>query len=311
MISTEKVTAQAPSGREIAPAPAQPSIRSLSERLMEWPRPAWLFLLLVALCYANTLVTQAQIWLKSDSESHGVFIFPVAAGMLWLQQDALRQSVRRPSAWGVPLLALGLLLKLGADVMQLRYIALWSLVPTLAGGVWLLGGRDFWRLTRFPICFLLFAGSVPNSIIYPLTVWVQGVSTAGAADLMSFLGYPLIRHGNLIEAPGISLEVAEVCSGFHKMISLLAFSAIYIYVFRFPAWAKALLLAATVPIAVLANVLRIGGLLAIYSAWGHEAFHVAHEYADLVAVVLALGLFALLGKSVGCKTIRFSRLSGA
>ena len=230
--------------------------------------------------------------------------------MLWLQQDALRKAIRQPSAWGVPLLALGLLLKLGADVMQLRYIAIWSLVPTLAGGVWLLGGRDFWRLTRFPICFLLFAGSLPNSIIYPLTVWVQGVSTAGAANLMSFLGYPLIRHGNLIEAPGISLEVAEVCSGFHKMISLLAFAAIYVYVFRFPAWAKALLLAATVPIAVLANVLRIGGLLAVYSAWGQAAFHVAHEYADLVAVVLALGLFALVGKSVGCKTIRFSRLSG-
>ena len=311
MIGSEKIAAQTPTHREATDAPAQAASRPLIERLMEWPSPAWLFLLLVAVCYANTLVAQAQIWFKSDSESHGIFIFPVAAGMLWLQQDALRTATRRPSAWGVPLLALGLLLKLGADVMQLRYIALWSLVLTLAGGVWLLAGRDFWRLTRFPICFLLFAGSLPNSIIYPLTVWVQGVSTVGAADLMSFLGYPLLRHGNLIEAPGISLEVAEVCSGFHKMISLLAFSAIYVYVFRFPAWAKALLLAATVPIAVLANVLRIGGLLAVYSAWGHAAFHTAHGYADLVAVVLALGLFALLGKSVGCKTIRFSRLSGA
>ncbi len=104
--------------------------------------------------------------------------------------------------------------------------------------------------------------------------------------------------------------MAEVCSGFHKIISLLAFASIYLYLFAFSPWKKVALFAATIPIAILANILRISGLIAVSSAGGMTAFHIAHEYADLVAVALALGIFFLLGRGIGCTTIRFSRLSG-
>ncbi len=196
--SADNSTATSP--MTAAPASLGPSqVQARAWNLMDWPRSIWLFLALVAVFYAPTIADAAHVWLTNDSNGHGILIFPVAFGMLWLQKDALGQVRRRPSLWGVPLLACGLLLKMGADIMQLRYIAMWSLVPTLAGGVWLLGGQDLWRLVRYPIWFLLFAGPLPNRIMYPLTVWIQNVSTVGAADLMSILGYPLLRHGNLIQ----------------------------------------------------------------------------------------------------------------
>ena len=61
MIGAEKVTVQAPAGREVAPSAAQPVTQPLAHRILEWPRPAWLFLALVAVCYANTVIAQAHV----------------------------------------------------------------------------------------------------------------------------------------------------------------------------------------------------------------------------------------------------------
>ncbi|KAA6407034.1 MAG: hypothetical protein FRX48_09100 [Lasallia pustulata] len=103
------------------------------------------------------------------------------------------------------------------------------------------------------VWFLLFAAPIPNSFLGPLTGQIQGLSCTGAAMIMSTLGYPVIQHANVLDVPGASLEVATACSGFHKLISLLAFAAIYGHLFLNTLGKRSLLILLAVPIALLVN----------------------------------------------------------
>ena len=123
---------------------------------------------------------------------------------------------------------------------------------------------------------------------------------------MGALGYPLIREGNVIQVPGATLEVAAACSGFHKMLSLTAFTLLYSYLFTTSQGKRLVLMLAVLPIALLANVLRISGLIAVAAGGGLDALHKAHDGAEYIAIVLAFGMLVSLGRSLGCRTMRFS-----
>ena len=268
--------------------------------------PALLFAVGVLALYAPTLIDAAQQWMTNDNYSHGVFIFPLCAFLLWLRRDDLRRATIRPSAWGLPLLGAGVLLQSFSYLLQVNYVGMWSLALTLAGGVLMVFGPALLRLVRFPLMFSLLANPLPHSLLAGMTVWIQSASTVGAADLMSLLGFTLVRTGNVIQVPGAVLEVAQACSGFHKFLSLSAFTILYGYLFTADNRVRLLLLASVLPIALLANILRISGLIAVAGSGGLTALHTAHDMAEYLAIILAFGLLALLGRSLHCRTLRFS-----
>ncbi len=266
---------------------------------LAWPAAMWLFLAGVALVYAPIILDAAKQWIANDNYAHGFFIFPVSIGLLWIRRDRIMDAERRPEAWGLLLVAAGLLGAMGSYLLQIKYIGMWSLIPTLAGGIFALHGRALWRTVQFSVWFLLFAAPIPNSFLGPLTGQIQGISCTGAAMIMSTLGYPVIQHANVLEVPGASLEVATACSGFHKLISLLAFAAIYGHLFLPTLGKRGLLLLLSVPIALLVNVLRICGLVAAAIYGGLPTLHLLHDPAEIVSICLSFVLFVLAGRALG------------
>ena len=272
-----------------------------------WER--WLplvFAVGVLALYAPTLAKAVQEWEINDNYAHGFFIFPLCAFLLWLRRDDLRQVERRPSAWGFLPLVVGVVLQSLSYTLQLRYIGIWTLPLTLVGGVLVLYGPAMLPLVRFAILFSFLAYPLPHSLLNGMTVKIQSASTDGATGLMSALGYPLIKQGNVIQVPGAMLEVAEACSGFHKLLSLTAFTLLYSYLFTISQWKRLFLIAAVLPLALLVNILRISGLIASAAAGGLPALHKAHDAAEYCAIALAFGLLILLGRILGCRTMRFS-----
>jgi len=278
---------------------------------LSWPGVMYLFLAGVALVYAPIILDAAHQWLTNDSYAHGIFIFPVSIFLLWMRKDQIQATERRPEAWGLLLIPVGLLGAMGSYLLQIKYIGMWSLIPTLAGGILALHGRQLWKTVQFSVWFLLFAAPIPNSFLGPLTGQIQGYSTTGAETIMSTLGYPVVQHANVLQVPGATLEVATACSGFHKLISLLAFAAIYGHLFLDSFGKRALLLFMAVPIALLVNVLRISGLVAAAIYGGLPGLHALHDPAEYVAIGLSFVLFVLVGKKIGCKTLASSPLAAA
>ncbi len=276
-----------------------------------WPGVMYVFLAGVALVYAPIILDAAHQWFTNDSYAHGIFIFPVSIFLLWMRKDQIQAAERRPEAWGLLLIPIGLAGAMGSYLLQIKYIGMWSLIPTLAGGILALHGRQLWKTVQFSVWFLLFAAPIPNSFLGPLTGQIQGYSTTGAALVMTTLGYPVIRHANVLQVPGATLEVATACSGFHKLISLLAFAAIYGHLFLDSVGKRALLLAMAIPIALLVNILRISGLVAAAIYGGLPGLHATHDPAEYVAIGLSFVLFVLVGKKLGCKTLISSPLAAA
>jgi exosortase len=276
---------------------------------LEWPRSViWFGIALFAL-YGQGLSSTVRLWLHRDDYSHGVFIFPLCAFVLYLNRQAIREAQPRPSLIGFPVLVAGLLLQVAGYILRLEFLEMWSLIPVLAGAVLLLHGREMWRITRFAVLFSFFALPLPLSMLSRISTWIQSASTTGARGVMQTLGYTVIQRGNLIDIPGYTLEVADVCSGFKKLTALIAFSLLYGYLFPIGPWKRLLLLCAAIPIAVVANILRVSGLIAVTSAWGLDALHMAHNWGEIIVLGIAFFLFVSIGKLLGCKTIRFGSQS--
>jgi len=260
----------------------------------------------LALLYAPVVAASALSWFNDDDMAHGVFIIPVSLWILWMQRDQIRELPIRATAWGLAPLALGLLMEIAGYAMGSKSLAMLSLIPALSGAVLMLHGRELLKASAFPIGFLFFTARLPFGLSETLSQWIQRLSSAGSAGLMNLLGYAIIQRGNQIQIPGFVLDVADVCSGFKKLLALVAFALLYGYLFQLSPIRRALLVAAAIPIAVIANIVRISGLIAVTSAFGLHGLHLAHDGAEIVVLVISFFCFVAVGKLLGCERIRFS-----
>lgn len=273
--------------------------------LLEWPRSLWLYGAALGLLFFPALSAAFQMWMNDSSYSHGVFIPCLSAFIIYLQRDRIRELPMKPTLWGFLPLLVGLFLYSSAWLLQIDLLLFWTLIPTLIGTVLLLHGWPLLRITLFPILYLAFAAQLPWMVLNNLNMWVKKASTMGAVTLMQGLGFTILQTGNLVEIPGHALEVADVCSGYKKLMSLLAFAVLYSFLFRISLPRRIVLVLMALPIAVVSNALRIGGLIAVTSFWGEKGLKIAHDWAEIVALGIAFGLFVLVGKILGCREIRF------
>jgi exosortase len=265
----------------------------------------WLLVAAIIALFVPVYYEAATLWLSDDAYSHCIFILPISLGLLWMQREAIRQAPLQPTAWGLLPLTLGLLLETVGYLFRIKSVAALALVPVVTGAILLLHGRALWKIARFSVYFLLCAVPLPGVLLSAPSAWIQRASSTGAATLMSALGYPLTQTGNIIEIPGLTLEVADVCSGFKKLTACVAFALLYGYFFPLSRTKRVLLVLASIPIALLANIIRVSGLVAVATAGGKPAVNIAHDWAEIFVLVVAFGLFVLLGKILGCKTPRF------
>lgn len=250
----------------------------------------------LVILYWPILVPMVRQWAADDNYSHG-FLVPVIAGYLaWMRRDALASARIAPSNAGlaVALFGLGMLLLgwLGTEYFTMRS----SLVVVLTGCVLYLLGWPVTRILLPPLAYLLLMIPIPyivyDAAAFPLKLFVTKVSVLA----LKSMGVVLWQEGNILMFPGITLEVADACSGLRSIMSLLALGAAYALVLHSSARDRVVLIAATLPIAVLTNCLRViatGVLAQYYGAAAAEGFF--HEFAGMFIFFMAVAMFVGLG----------------
>lgn len=265
----------------------------------------WQGLLLVAVLivlYGPVLRTLVYQWYIDADYSHG-FLVPLLSGyLIWQRRDKLRDIPKRPSIWGmaIVLMAMGLLFlgSLGAELFLARI----SLLCTICGLIVYFCGVAVLRAMAFPLAFLLFAIPIPvvvyNEIVFPLQFIASKFATWTLETLNLF---PILREGNVLVLPGMSLEVVEACSGIRSLMSLLALAAGFGYVVERSAIARWVLFLAMIPLAIISNGTRvmITAIMANYlGPRAAEGF--MHEFSGwvifVVATLLFLGFYSLMTK---------------
>lgn len=235
-------------------------------------------------------------------QGHEPAIFAVSAFLLYRNRRELAALPFKP----VPLAArltfgVGLALYVFGRAFDLR-IALVSLVVILAGVLLRYRGVAGLRSSWFTLLFPLFALPLPFEFVLAATGPMKIGVSAVATQLLSWLGYPAGRSGVIMTIGQYQLLITEVCAGLQTMFTLEAMGLLYAsLVSHGSAWRNALLAVLIVPIAFLANVLRVVVLALVTYYQGDAAGQgFLHGFSGIVlfsvALVLVIATDGLLGR---------------
>jgi len=229
---------------------------------------------------ASSLVDQ---WLHDPDYSHGFLVPILACWILWRQRRRLKEIRLAPSWWGVliTLAAMALLVvgSLGAE----NYISRTSLLVVFAGLIINFCGWSYFRVSFFAWLVLFLMIPLPAIIANRIVLPLQFLSSGLATGFMDLCGIPVYREGNVIFLPSITLEVAEACSGIRSLMAMITIAVAYGYLLESKPWRRVVLVVSAVPIAVVANSLRVmaSGVLGQY--WGRDkAEGFFHLFSGLV-----------------------------
>jgi exosortase len=209
--------------------------------------------------YAGILWSLARQWAADENYSHGFFVLPLAGFFVWERREALRRAPSRPSLIGALIIVLSLMLLVAGLLGSELFLSRVSLIGVLAGIALFVLGRDHFRLLAFPIAFLVLMIPLPailfNRIAFPL----QLLASRAGETAIAGAGIPILREGNVLQLPTRALEVAEACSGIRSLVSLVMLGIVLGYFTEQRTSTRVLIAMAAVPIAIIANAIRVAG----------------------------------------------------
>ena len=235
-----------------------------------------------------------QDWARDDNYSHGFFIIPISVYLFYRQRDDISFPAK-PSRWGLVIFVFGCVGSiLGAAAGEFFTTRL-SLVLMVTGLAFYYMGAQNFRKVWFAFFYLIFMIPIPAIIYYSATLPMQLLASNITATLLSTIGVPVARAGNIINLPEYSLEVVEACSGLRSLVTLLALGSLYAYL-RLPGKVlPVLLFIVTVPIAIATNVFRIFvTAIGAYSISRELADDFLHEISGILVFFSALILMLII-----------------
>ena len=250
--------------------------------------------LLIWLYYAvlGRLVLQ---WWHDPNSSHGFFVPAFSLYVLWLDRRALLKPPAKGSSYGIAILFVGLALLILGNFGAELFLSRFSLLVVIAGLVVTFLGWSYQRRILFPWIFLILMIPIPVIIFNQITFPLQTLASDLATLMLRAVGIPVLREGHIIIIPAMPLEVAEACSGIRSLLSLTTLSIIYGYLMERSVRVRVILALSAIPIAVIANSLRIVGTGLTVQYWDPEKaegfFHLFSGWLIFVVSLLMLFVF--------------------
>jgi exosortase len=234
-------------------------------------------------------------WWTDPNYSHGFIIPLFSAFVIWRNRARLKSTPARPSWWGLPIVATALLILMVGNLGAEEFLSRSSLLVLLAGLFVYFRGWTQFRIVFFAWVTLLLMIPLPAIIFNAVALPLQFLASRLASDLLGVVGVPVLRDGNTIQLPSMTLEVVDACSGIRSLVSLLAIAVMYGYFAESSILRRSLLVVSAIPIAVLANGIRIMGTGLLGQYWNPEkAQGFFHSFSGWVIFVLAMAMLFLI-----------------
>src|SRR3989338_3782147 len=231
------------------------------------------FTLAFALVFWPVFMWMAERFNTHDSfYSHGWLVPVASAWLIWQRRERITRCARRASFRGLMLLAPSLIIHTLATWWDLHFVSGFAMLGALWGLVWTLWGfPTLWAL-RFPMLFLLFMVPLPGIVLIFISFKMKLFAAMLATHAVSLLGIPAQQAGSTIHVPGVSVIVDDTCSGLRSLISLIALSVLWTSLMPpvSKAWHKVTMVAASIPIALAANMVRIIVLILLSAIYGPQ-----------------------------------------
>lgn len=256
---------------------------------------AVLFILLVA-THWTTLSRMALRWSSDPQYSHG-FVVPIfALAVAWSRRDRLKCLKWEPAFIGLALLLLGSAMRIFGIQSDIEPLEALSLLATSFGLVLLVGGWSVLHWCWPALAFLAFMMPLPYSVEVALGQPLRKIATAMSTYALQALGCAAVADGNVIVLDDIRLGVEEACSGLGMLMTFFALATALAVIVNAHLRDRLILVASAIPIAILANVIRITATGVAYHLAGKEstvAKLIYHDLAGWLMMPLALAMLWL------------------
>ncbi|OLD65753.1 MAG: hypothetical protein AUI47_01425 [Acidobacteria bacterium 13_1_40CM_2_68_5] len=252
------------------------------------------------------LTRLVQFSFEQQHYSHVILVPVLSAWLFVRERRRIFSHVETSGPAGVAVLvAGGLLYGLGqryfgwAGEHDELSVAIFAVVLFWLGGFVLCYGVHTLRRGLFPALLLFLMTPIPEVFLSRVISWLQSGSAEVSYAAFQLLGVPVFRTGFVFSLPGISIEIAQECSGIRSSLALLITSLLAGHLFLRSPWAKALLILAALPLIVVKNGIRIVTLtlLSMHVDPGFLTGNL-HNRGGIVFFLVALGLLASVLRSL-------------
>lgn len=261
--------------------------------------------------FRRTIVEELLMRWKSPTWQHGALMPFIVGFLLWRRRDEVEQLPEGSSRRGFILVVFALLCYFAGFRANNFYCGYLALMLLFAGASLWLEGVQRSRTRLFAWLMLGFMWPLPfleESIGYQmrlLMVKTTGVvlNTVGVESLVSGTALQSMPSIELGRKAGelFSVGIAAPCSGMRSLFALLVVGALFSYFRQRVLWRRLALFSTILPIAIVANMVRI--LVLIFAAmifgqrWAigdaEKEVSVFHEFTGIVVFLVALLLLQL------------------
>ncbi len=244
-----------------------------------------------AFAFWPTLRWLESEWRTEADYSHGYVVIPLSLILLWMRWDSFPGLSRRADWRGLSLIGLGIAMRVVGRLAYMDFMDGWSIVPLVAGIVWLLFGWPATRWAAPAILFLFMLVPLPYRAESMLSWKLQGIATSISTAMLRILGKPAIAEGHTIWVGETQLMIEQACSGLRIFVGMIALAFFWAATVTRSWLDRVVILAAALPMALLVNSLRITATGCLYGWFDSpESRHIIHDWTGYLMIPLAAGL---------------------
>ncbi len=220
-----------------------------------WRQKLGIFLMsivLLSLMFFNTIDSMVQIWLRSETFTHGFLILPISLYLVWLNKKALSSITPASQFWALPLIALVAFGWLMASLVGVLVVEQWAFVTLLILFVLLIFGWTVVKQLLFPLLYLYFMVPFGEQFIDPM----MHMTAKFVISAIELTGIPIYSEGTFFTLPSGSWSVVEGCSGVRYLIASIALGTLYAYMTYTSYIKRSIFILASIIFPIVANWLR-------------------------------------------------------
>ncbi len=242
--------------------------------------------------YWSGLFDLWSLWQRSDEYSSGLLVPFLVVYVLWSRRHDIAQCEIKPSVWlGLFAFAWAQAFRFFGLFFMYSSVERLSIALTIAALVLLLFGWKLFRKVSTVLLFMCLMLPWPNRIQAAVAIPLQRWATSSAVFCLEMFGYEIMREGNIIHIGSATVAVAEACNGLRMVTAFLVISGLVVLLIKRPLWEKLIILASSLPIALLCNTTRLTITAMAFTVLSGERWEkIFHDFGGYAMMPLALGL---------------------
>lgn len=216
---------------------------------------------LFGILFANPARSLAEVWWTDDSNGHGLLLAPLSFYLAWKAGKAPKAAPQL--GLGVLMLLMAVVARYAADLAAELFVMRCSMILAAGGLVVCYGGMRQLLHWWLPFTLVTLSVPIPEVLLNTIALPLQFTASEIGYKLLETRDIPMKLSGNVIlmagkmGQPPQQLFVAEACSGLRSLTALISLGVLLGALFL-RAWPlRVLLIALTIPVAILINGVRI------------------------------------------------------